>query len=246
MHQRQILQPRAKRTLGPQIADYLRREILFGKLGPNDHITQETICLQFGTSRIPVRDAIQQLLHEGFLLQTNYGVRIAELSAQDLEDIFSIEGTLHALAVRLATERASDDAIQALVKINESIKTEAAAHRTDAVAELNETFHRSINKIADSKRLMSALRSASVHISGEYLALFPEDGESAFEEHDLILNAMLARDPDAAAAVMLRHVRSSAKILFSRMIRLRDTPSPSNQGVEGLRIVKSDQEPSRS
>ena len=61
----------SRRTLADQIAEQLRRDILFGVIGPEDRLTQESVCQRFDTSRIPVRDALQRLMHEGLVEATH-------------------------------------------------------------------------------------------------------------------------------------------------------------------------------
>ena len=55
-------------TLGKQVADAVRRDILFGKLKPGTKIAQQQVCDRFGVSRMPARDALRQLMHEGLII----------------------------------------------------------------------------------------------------------------------------------------------------------------------------------
>lgn len=213
IHMAGEVQPLTRQTLGRRIADVLRREILFGELTPENPLTQETICARFGTSRIPVRDALQVLTHEGLIESTPSGMRVVALTHRDLEDMYCVEGSLHALATRLATLRASDSALLTLSNIN---VTMSAAHRAgdqEAVAQANYRFHREINHLAESGRLITVLRSASTKIHGNFLVRFPEDTEPSISDHDAIIAAMRSRDPELASALMFDHVLRSVATL---------------------------------
>jgi DNA-binding GntR family transcriptional regulator len=59
--------PLARRSSGALIADHLRRQILAGELVPGQRLTQEDIAAQLGTSRVPVREALVILEHEGWV-----------------------------------------------------------------------------------------------------------------------------------------------------------------------------------
>lgn len=196
----------ARQPLGRQIADRLRREILFGVIGPDDHLTQDSICVRFGTSRIPVRDAIMTLLREGLLQKTRFGIIVAELTDRDLGDIFRIEGVLHGLATRMATQRATDSQLEELDDTNRSIEAALASGKSEVASHLNADFHHRINLLTDSGRMISALRATSAKIDGEYLQRFPEHGQAALLQHRRIVEAMLARDADTASVAMHEHV----------------------------------------
>lgn len=168
-----------------------------------------------------MRDAVQQLVHEGILRNTRSKIEVVRLTERDLEDMFRIEGVLHALAVRLATERATDQQLASLSDINTAIAEAQAGGRTAEVAALNETFHRTINLQADSSRVVAALRATSAKITGEYLHYFPEYGSSTIAEHEQIVQAMQRRDAAAAEALMLLHVAVSAPSLHDRLTSLR-------------------------
>jgi DNA-binding GntR family transcriptional regulator len=213
--------PLSRQPLGRQIADQLRRDILFGVIGPDDHLTQEAICLRFGTSRIPVRDAIQQLVLEGILRSTRSRIEVVQLTERDLEDIFRIEGVLHALATRLATERATDEQLASLAAINSSISEAQHNGRIADVAALNEQFHRAINLHANSSRIVAALRATSAKITGEWLHYFPDYGPSTIAEHEQIVAAMQRRDAAGAEALMLEHAAVSIPSLHERLESLR-------------------------
>ena len=52
-----------------RIADTIRNAILNGELVPGQRITETEVAEQLGTSRAPVREAIRELVNEGFLQQ---------------------------------------------------------------------------------------------------------------------------------------------------------------------------------
>lgn len=211
----------SRQPLGFQIADRLRREILFGILGPDDHLTQESICQRFDTSRIPVRDAIRTLVQEGFLRSVRARVQVVPISERDLDDMFRIEGTLHALATALATERASEEQVAELAGRCEQIDEAIASGDSVTAAQMNASFHREINRLAGSARVLAALRATSVKIDGEYLHHFPEHGEASSQEHNVIVEAMRAHDPQGASEAMLAHVLSGAQELHANLVQAR-------------------------
>ena len=90
-------------SLGRQIENELREEILAGRLSPGQRISIDTLAAQWGTSSTPVRDAVKRLADLGFLrIAPRSGVFVAELDARKLEEIFELRIALECMAVTKA------------------------------------------------------------------------------------------------------------------------------------------------
>lgn len=212
-----------RETLGSQIANRLRRGILLGNIEAHKRLTQDALCQLFDTSRIPVRDAIQQLLMEGFLEPSGTGVRVVALTAQDFDDVFAIEAELHSLACRLMIERSDERDLEGLETINSTMAQAIDRRDYEGAAAANQEFHRGINKLSKSSRLIAALRTFSARIDGDFLVRHPNYSSYALEEHYQILEAARAKDADTAVAVMRRHVfGTSEKLRHERLEFQRD------------------------
>jgi DNA-binding GntR family transcriptional regulator len=221
----------SRRTLADQIAEQLRRDILFGVIGSEDRLTQESVCQRFDTSRIPVRDAMQRLMHEGLLEATSTGLRVVSMDKRDFDDIFLIEAHLHALAAELMVQRASDEEIGELAALNDQMHAAHRAKNYELVARLNGSFHHKINVLAKSPPLIRLLRANSVRIDRDYLARFPHRTPRSLREHDSFLKAVRARDAEKASDVLRTHIFVSSEALEDAD-RLRSTvPHPSDEPV---------------
>jgi DNA-binding GntR family transcriptional regulator len=207
--------------LGVRIADQLRRDILFGTLTPDIRMTQEQICERFGTSRVPVRDALQTLLSQGLIEETPRGLRPVRLTESDLADMFHVEGMLHALATRYATERSSPDQIDELERLNAGMELAYDAKNFAEMSSVNAKFHRQINMLANSPRLIAALRVTTLRIQSNYLERFPERASTALNDHRAIVRAIRAGEADEASNLMLKHVMSSARTLNQAISSVR-------------------------
>jgi DNA-binding GntR family transcriptional regulator len=205
-------------SLGGQIADALRQDILFGRLKAGTRLSQRELCEQFGTSRMPVRDALRALLHEGLLtLDSGQHTLVAPLSKSDLLDSFIIEGTLTGLAAKRATDLCSAGDLEELNSLQRQMVSAAKMPANAApasMAGLNWTFHRKINRMADSRKLLAALRVVSIDMPRDFLERLPEYQPLAIDEHAQILSAMRAKDGSRAGDLMTKHVISSGKALI--------------------------------
>jgi DNA-binding GntR family transcriptional regulator len=205
-----------REPLGSQIAHVLRRDIVFGRLRPGTALQQQQLCERFETSRMPIRDALHELAFEGLVVKdgTRHH-RVAPLSRDDLEDIYLIEGTLHGMATRRFVAKASEDDITMLEELHEAMMQACEHGDSERMAELNWDFHRRINRVAGSAKLMTALRVLSLRIPREYVVEMPDWMEVANKEHRLILDAIGRRDADSAEELMTKHVRDAGDNLIT-------------------------------
>lgn len=207
--------PLSRKTLADQITERLRLDILFGAISPDERLTQEAICQRFNTSRIPVRDAIQRLTHDGLIEPTDQGLRqglrVVVPTKEDYDDMFLIEGNLHGIAAEMLIERASDEEIEGLAALNEEMRAAVEEQDYDTAARINGRFHRQINRLSKSRQLLRALRANSPGIDNEYLMHYPERSPLSVAEHDEFIAAARNRDGAAAAEILRKHVFSSTE-----------------------------------
>ncbi|MEV1057712.1 GntR family transcriptional regulator [Micromonospora chalcea] len=198
--------------LGQRIADALRHDILFGRLAPGTKLAQTQVCERFGTSRMPVRDALRQLTYEGFLTGDGGGHSVvAPLRRHDIEDSFLIEGQLHGIATRRVAERADPAHLAELAERHAQMC--GAAEDAQLAADLNWHLHRRINQMAQSRRLIVALRALAVTIPRDLLLEFPQWIDRANDEHAQIIAAVAAGRGEQAADLMRDHVAEAGRDL---------------------------------
>jgi DNA-binding GntR family transcriptional regulator len=212
-------QPRLKldrAPLGQQIANVIRNDILYGRLAPGERISQQQLCDRYGTSRMPVRDALRQLAYEGFILDdgSRHAV-VAPFSSEDLRDIYLIEGMLHALATRRIVEQGKREDLEFLHDCHERMLEAEASSATETMARVNWDFHRSINKMSGSSKLIAVLRTHALSIPRDYLLEFPQWIERANEQHEEILEAMSKGNAATAERLMKQHVVDAGNDLIA-------------------------------
>ena len=197
----------SRNTLGSQIANAIRREILYGHLRPGTRLGQQELCTRFGTSRMPVRDALRQLTYEGFLVSDGrrHSV-VAKMRRRDIEDTFFLEGVLHGFAARRVAERGNPTELAELRKMHEAMVSAAADGDAALFAKLNWKFHSQINKFADSPKLTAALRALSLSMPRDLTVEFPEWMHDATRQHGTLIDAMLAGDGERVEQLTREHV----------------------------------------
>jgi DNA-binding GntR family transcriptional regulator len=205
--------------LGKQIAESLRRDILLGIIPSGTKLSQQQLCEQYGTSRMPVRDGLKLLSHDGLVTtdDTQHSI-VAPLSRADLLDAYLIEGTLTGLAAERASRKATDDDIIELKELHESMVESAAAGDHQRMAELNWMFHRRINRLSGSPKLLSAIKATSLDLPRDFLAEMPEWGPHSNVEHAKILKAMSNRRHAEVGRLMKEHIINAGDELVTSLL----------------------------
>jgi len=94
--------PSRRANLSTQAYEALRERVRRGLISPDDRLVDTEIASQLDVSRMPVREALLQLVAEGHLVSTARGYRIPTLSQQDITEIFEVRRMLEPRAAALA------------------------------------------------------------------------------------------------------------------------------------------------
>jgi DNA-binding GntR family transcriptional regulator len=191
----------------------LRHEILRGGVGPGLPLRQDEIAARHGVSKIPVREALLQLVAEGLVTaHPNRGFTVSQLSPQEAEEILEIRAVLECQAVRIAMPHLTNAEITQAARILDQ------AEETDALdrwSDLNWEFHTTLYTPARRKRLLDLIRQVS-YPTDRYIRVLIANANyrgRAEREHRAILSACDMRNADAAAALLDQHIRETGVLL---------------------------------
>ena len=179
------------------------------RLRPSERINEVELARQFGVSRTPLREALNRLAAEGFLAATvNRGYTVRPLDPQRALTLYEYRVMLEVGALRLAVERASDAALDALAAFAARSRDEpdddAQALR---LLSLDEQFHEGLAALSGNEEMLRSLRSLNGRI--RFIRWIDmRDGRRAATqaEHLRIVALLRAREADAAAALLQSHI----------------------------------------
>jgi DNA-binding GntR family transcriptional regulator len=201
-----------------KILSGLRNEILTGTLKPGERIRQEAVGAQYGASRIPVRQALQQLQAEGLItLTAHVGARVAALNRDELHEIYKIRECLEPLALAESTPHLSAETLDMIRDLGAQMEAVGPTNRTEWIV-LDRNFHLTTYSGAQLPRLtrmIDGLWNATQQYRLAYTAL-PETMEVAHTEHRLLLEALVRRDSVDASRLTEMHIRRTRLTLISR------------------------------
>lgn len=215
----------ARRTEHERVTAILRSGIVNGGLPGGTHLVQALIAQALGVSTTPVREALRQLAAEGLVQFNMRGAALVhQLNRGELIDVYELRKLLEPIAVA----RASKEITRA--NLLEATELVAAMHSEESPAawsEINTRFHAVIEESGSSLELATILRRlravSTLYVTHSLLST-PERVKAGNAEHREILEAVINRDPDAAAEAVDRHLDGTLRTL----LQVRGVEAPLN------------------
>ncbi|MDI9330877.1 MAG: GntR family transcriptional regulator [Alphaproteobacteria bacterium] len=196
----------AQRPLYEEVAERLRQRIFSRELEPGSWIDEIRLAQEYGISRTPMREALKVLAAEGLVtMKVRRGAYVTEVNEKDLTDVYHLLSLLEADAVTEVTRRIQDEQMRELVALHQELSL--ALDDRQRFFAINERFHLRLLEMADNRwrmQLVADLRK--VMKLNRHQSLFKTGRvQDSLAEHQALLDAMLARDPDLASQRMREH-----------------------------------------
>lgn len=188
----------------------LRWGIMSGEYAPNQRLIEVDICERFNATRGAVRLALVLLESEGLVERVpNRGSRVRAISVAEAVEIAELRMVVEALCAAKAAERITDEEIEEFRGIRSAISVSINAGDLDAYGALNRTLHRRILEISAQKTALLTIERLNAQNNRRRFRLTYASGRAAISanEHLAIIDAIVARDPEAAERAMRNHLR---------------------------------------
>jgi DNA-binding GntR family transcriptional regulator len=200
-----------KSSLCQQAGDLLRKRIFSHDLLPGQRLDEAALAADLGISRTPLREALKILSAEGLVhIKPRRGCFVAELSQDDLEEIFPIMAMLEGRVAYEAALKARPEDLKRLDVLHEKLEKHAAARDVDRYYEVNYLFHDALQELAgnrwlqhmigDLRKLLRLSRHRSLRLEGRQ--------QESLAEHRAIMAALAERDASTTMQRMREHFAS--------------------------------------
>lgn len=180
------------------------------ELPPGSRIGEAQLTRLLGMSRTPVREALARLASEGLLTAAaGRGFLVADLTAEDLIDIYRVRAVLEGLAAEEAASRATRVDIARLEDLYEAMANASANGHDQELAQRNSEFHSMIAEISGNTYLQAMLddiREVFEWFRTTALSL-PGRRDTAHDEHGQMIDALRRGDVDEASQIAQGHVK---------------------------------------
>lgn len=214
-------EPISTTTLGGEVYDALCLALLNGTLQPGQPISIRDLAAAFSTSPMPVREAIRRLEAQG-VLEARHGraVTVPDLTAEDVQEIYTIRIALETLAAARAAEMATPEQLADIETIYDDMNTRHDRGDYPGFMETNHDFHMAIYRAAGNKRLVQQIYPHWLRIT-PFLWSLVEKRHLRFsmDRHREALDALKRRD----SAALARAIRGDIEEAMRKLIALLST-----------------------
>jgi DNA-binding GntR family transcriptional regulator len=196
-------------SLHEEVADRLRQRIFDGELAPGAFLDEVQLAQELAISRTPLREALKVLTAEGLVRhEPRRGCFVAEVTEQDLDEIFPVIALLEGRCAYEAAQHASEADLQALEELHAKLARHAKARRVNDYYAVNFAIHEAIITLADNRWLAQVITDLRKIVKLARLQQLHAPGrlEQSLSEHLAVFAALKARDAEGAEAAMRTHL----------------------------------------
>ena len=192
-----------------QVVEALRDQIVSGQRADGERLIEDRIARELKTSRGPVREALRQLEHEGFVVSYPYrGAVVLGVSDEEVREVLvPVRMVLEKYSLPRAAERMTDDDF---AEVGKEVWQMQEAARTDDLGrsvEADLRFHEIMLDHAAQPHTAQVWRSIAPRIRAYFYRYGrTADLERIAFEHGELLQALQSRDPDTIAAALEQHI----------------------------------------
>jgi DNA-binding GntR family transcriptional regulator len=194
------------RALYEEVAELLRQRIFAAELAPGSWIDEMRLAEEYGISRTPMREALKVLAAEGLVtMKVRRGAYVTEVNEKDQRDVYHLLSLLESDAASVVATQATAEQLKDLQTLHIELTTTVGER--EKFFEVNERFHMRLLEIAnnrwrdqmvaDLRKVMKLNRHNSLLKSGRL--------EESLQEHQAIMDALLARNAALSAQCMTAH-----------------------------------------
>lgn len=194
------------------VARWLREMVISGAMRPGTRIRQQEIVEALGVSATPIREAIRQLETEGYLDSTPHiGASVRDVNREGLDEVYHVRALLESWLAREAASRISPAAIAELRGLAQAFVRASERNETVEARRANYRLHQLVWELAAQPVTLELVRSLWAKFPWDTLGYVEGRGERSVREHDQLLEALEAGDPDAAEAAIRSHIASGKR-----------------------------------
>lgn len=194
------------------VAGRVRDLIIEGQLAPGDEVSEPMLCELLGVSRTPIREAIRTLAGEGLIvLRPGRSTIVRQFTREEVRGMLVVIAELEAMAARTICAEASDEQIAAIAQAHDEMIRHFEAGERLPYYKLNQSIHSMVVAATGNESLVEVhellqARMKRIRYVGNGT---PDKWAGAAQEHVEMMAALQARNGEAAAAAMRKHLANT-------------------------------------
>jgi DNA-binding GntR family transcriptional regulator len=198
----------------------LREAILHGVLPAGQQLGEIRLASIFGRSRTPVREAILRLESEGLAARiARSGLVVAQITREEVLEVYAVREMLDGLSARLAAQGILPTELDRIVWLNDRLRAAAEQGDAKAMIQVNIEFHEAICRASRNSLLQEFTQRihAWVRRFENTTMSYAGRGIEAVGEHDALIDALRARNPEEAERIARQHMSRARQIRIAMM-----------------------------
>src|SRR5262250_908013 len=198
-----------RRKVTDWVYEELKDAIVDLRLAPGEPLREATLAEQLGVSKTPIREALTRLEQEGLVETTSFkGAVVSGYSRQDLIEIYELRELLENAAARAAAESMPDADLDRLRRICRESRKLTKGGDAAGLAALISAFDDVLFDQVRNSRIRALIENLRAHLTriGHLTEGIPGRIEASVDEHEKIVQAIAARDPELAERQMRAHI----------------------------------------
>lgn len=186
----------------------LKHDILARRFAPGQPLAEIELARQYGASRTPLREALQRLNADGLVrIEPRRGAFVQELTVTDFLEINELRSILEPYAARIAAHRIEPEEVRRLRDELDAIRVvDPTAEDYPRLEALDAALHEAIATASGNQRLARLIASLDDMMQVMRVGDLRRRHRETHESLQTILDALEARDADAAEALLRRHI----------------------------------------
>ena len=199
----------ARVALHDQVVARLRTLLIEGHIAPGAKLNERELSALLRVSRTPLREAIKLLASEGMVdLLPNRGAVAIKLTETDILNTFEVLAGLEAMSGELAAERMSEDELVEVRAMHFEMLASFTRRDLSNYYRLNALIHAAINRAAGNPVLTGTYQSINARVQSLRFRTNQNEAKwsRAMQEHEVMIEALQARDGAAMRQVMVKHL----------------------------------------
>ena len=192
-------------SLTEAAADELRRRIIDGRLKTGAKVTERDVATLLGIGRMPAREALMALEHEGLITSKSEARYVLELTPKAISGLYRVRSVLEHLAVTQAAENTTPDRARRLEEKLHDLRFACNQKDASLTPPADLALHEEIWAQADNpyvERCLRSLRGVVFMVVMHGSLYGPRGWERLYRQHRDLINAINSGDPDAAGTLL--------------------------------------------
>ena len=205
-----------RETLQDRVYRQLTDLILNGEIAPGQLVTIQRLADAFGTSAMPVREALKRLTSANVLtVVSGRSIGIPPLTAERLSDLRRVRREIEPLAAEWAIGHVTPQQIGELKTCLEEMNRAIEDDRIKAYLRGNRALHFGIYRASGSPALNAIIETLWLQISPYFHLLYDSGNYSVSnKEHEIMVEALIAGDKEALRASVCRDIDLAYDVLL--------------------------------